>query len=197
MNPGMVYFFASQPTHYMGVRGNLEINDQWSAGVAGFGRGFTQATSPQYENMQAPGGPVPNTGTPACATNFYGAECYPTSSVVFMGGGSAQIRYKTSNTHLGLRTNIQAGDGGRRAGGDVYGERTWLTHYVANARVGMWEWKDDLRPDREATSFGYVLGLGYRFFNRSFAGVDFQHDINRLVGQRFRLMFNLTLAVLR
>jgi hypothetical protein len=193
-------FFASQPTHYMGLRGNVEIDDHWSAAASAFGRAFTQATSPQYDTTTpgaaGVGGVVPS-GTPQCASNFYGAECYPTSSVVFMGGGSGQVRYKTSNTHLGLRSNMQFGDGGRRAGGDVFGERTWYTHYVASGRVGMWEWKDDLRPDREATNFQYVLGLGYRFFNRSYAGVEWQHDINRLVGQRFRLMFNLTLAVLR
>jgi len=190
-------FFASQPTHYMGLRGDVQINDQWSVAAAGFGRAFTQATSPQYDKMgTGVGGIVPST-TPACATNFFGSECYPTNGVVFMGGGSGQVRYKTSNTMLGLRTNMQFGDGGRRAGGDVFGERVWLGRYVANARVGTWEWKDDLRPDREATNFQYVVGLGYRFFNRSQATVEWEHNVNRLVGQRFRLMFWLTLAVLR
>jgi hypothetical protein len=52
-----------------------------------------------------------------------------------------------------------------------------------------------LRPDRNATSFGYVLGVGYRFAPRSQAMYEFQHDINRLVGQRFRSLITLQFAV--
>jgi hypothetical protein len=41
----------------------------------------------------------------------------------------------------------------------------------------------------------YVLGLGYRFAPRSQALVEWEHDINGLVGQRFRVMAWLSFAV--
>ena len=40
-----------------------------------------------------------------------------------------------------------------------------------------------------------MLGLGYRFAPRSQGTVEWEHDMNGLVGQRFRLMLLLTLAV--
>jgi len=40
-----------------------------------------------------------------------------------------------------------------------------------------------------------VLGLGYRFTQRSRALIEWEHDMNGLVGQRFRLMLWLTVAV--
>jgi len=59
----------------------------------------------------------------------------------------------------------------------------------------VWQWDDKIRPDRGATSFNYVASVGYRFAPRAQASVEWEHDINRLVGQRFRLMFWLTVAV--
>jgi hypothetical protein len=61
--------------------------------------------------------------------------------------------------------------------------------------VNVWQWKDNLRPDRDATSFGYVAGAGYLLAPRSRAMFEFQQDMNRLVGQRLRAMLWLTLAV--
>ena len=61
--------------------------------------------------------------------------------------------------------------------------------------TGVWQWNDKLEPDRSATTFNYVLGAGYRFAPRSRAMVEWEHDINGLVGQRFRLMLNLVVAV--
>jgi hypothetical protein len=66
---------------------------------------------------------------------------------------------------------------------------------VATARAGVWQWDDKLEPDRSATSFNYVLGAGYIFAPRSRALVEWEHDINGLVGQRFRLMLYVTVAV--
>ena len=51
-----------------------------------------------------------------------------------------------------------------------------------------------VHPDRDATSLGYVLGVGYKLFPRSLVLVDFQHDMNRIAGQRFRAMLWLTIA---
>ena len=54
---------------------------------------------------------------------------------------------------------------------------------------------DDLRADRDATSFGYVAGAGYKLFPRSLVMAEFEHNLNRIVGQRFRVMLWLTLAL--
>ena len=73
--------------------------------------------------------------------------------------------------------------------------RIFETRYLASARASLWQWNDKLRPDRDATSFGYVAGLGYIFDRRSQARLEWEHNMNRLVGQRFRLMMWLTVAV--
>lgn len=164
-------FFAAQPTHTIGARGDVQLSERWSASATGFARLLMAA-------------PLPADGPGVDAATVF-------------GGGAGHVRYRSTTTTLGARTNMQFGESGRRAGGDLYGERLWLGRWVASARTGLWEWKDDARPDREATSFQYGLGLGYRFFDRSRAQVEWQHDVNRLVGQRFRLMVFLTLAVLR
>jgi hypothetical protein len=39
------------------------------------------------------------------------------------------------------------------------------------------------------------VGLGYRLFPHNQATVEWEQDMNRLVGQRYRLMFTLALAV--
>ena len=44
------------------------------------------------------------------------------------------------------------------------------------------------RADRDATSFGYVAGAGYKLFPRSLVMAEFEHNMNRIVGQRFRVM---------
>ena len=78
---------------------------------------------------------------------------------------------------------------------DVFGDRTLETRWVLQGRVGGWQWKDQLRPDRHAASVGYVAGVGYKLFERSLVLADFEHNINRIEGQRFRLMLWLSIAV--
>ena len=84
---------------------------------------------------------------------------------------------------------------GDRIGFDIYGERTLETRYVMSGRAGVWHWSDDLRTDRDATSFGYVAGAGYKLFPRSLVMAEFEPNMNRIVGQRFRVMLWLTLAL--
>ena len=74
-------------------------------------------------------------------------------------------------------------------------QRIIETRFVVHARVGVWQWDDKLRPGRDATDFTYVLGAGYRFAPRAQSMIEFQQDLNRLVGDRFRLMLSLTFAV--
>jgi len=181
-------FFASQPTHYMGLRGNFEINDKWSASASGFGRGFTQATSPQYEMGGSPGGPVPNP-PPQLRDELLRRRVLPDEQRRLHGRWIGGGRYKTRTRISVCDRTCSFGDGGRRAGGDVFGERVWATHYVAADASACGSGKTILRPRSRSDELSDTCsGSANRFFNRSFAGVDFQHDINRLVGQRFRLI---------
>jgi hypothetical protein len=61
----------------------------------------------------------------------------------------------------------------------------------------VWQWNDKLRDDRDAVSLGYVAGVGYKLLPRSLALAEFEHNVNRLVGHRFRVMLWLTVAVTR
>jgi hypothetical protein len=94
-----------------------------------------------------------------------------------------------------LRGAGNFGDAGDRVGADVAAQHVFETRYVASVRTGLWQWQDNLRPDRDATSYNYVLGLGYRFAPRAQATFEWEHDMNRLVGQRLRLMLWLSVAV--
>jgi hypothetical protein len=62
--------------------------------------------------------------------------------------------------------------------------------------LSLYDWSDELRPQRDATSFGYVLGGGVSPFETTRFGVEWEHSMNRLVGQRFRLLATLDLAVM-
>jgi hypothetical protein len=128
-------------------------------------------------------------------TSTVNPNYYPSNGTPFDEGGSLAARYKFGEGVYGVRGSGNFGDGGDRVGGDVYGERILETRYIFSARASLWQWDDKLRPDRSATSFGYVAGAGYQLAQRSRAMFEFDHNMNRLVGQRFRAMIWLTVAV--
>ena len=112
-----------------------------------------------------------------------------------MGGGYFAGRWHFGEGAVGARGSADVARNGQRLGMDLYAERTLETRFVLSARTGVWQWDDHLRTDREATSFQYVAGVGYKLWPRSLVFVDFEHNINRLVGHRFRGMLWLSLAV--
>jgi hypothetical protein len=162
-------FFGTEPTHTLAARADVDLGKLQLAGSSLL-RAYHTEANPAY-------------GSTAVGT--------------YAGGFTLSGRYRTGAMSIGARSDVQAGDGGRRGGADLFGERTFGDHYVVSGRVGGWEWKDTLRPERSAFNFGYVLGLGYKFFRNSQAMVEWQHDANRFAGQRFRVMFWLALAVVR
>jgi hypothetical protein len=113
----------------------------------------------------------------------------------------AGARWDVGNSSLGLRGGAESGQRGHRWGGDITGRRRFGSRYDTLAVLSLWDWSDALRPDRDATSFGYVLGAGFApgpsFFSRSRFGFELEHDMNRVVGQRFRAMLTLDLTVLK
>jgi hypothetical protein len=178
-------FFAGEPMNDLGLRANIEPTDKLSLSAAAHAKIYTVVN--KVDNFDSSPNANP-TGQPS-------ANYFPASSTQFAEGGNLAARYRWGEGALGVRGAGNFGDQGDRVGGDLYGERTLETRYIFQGRVGAWQWNDKIRPDRDATDIGYMLGIGYRFAARSQALVEWQHDINRLVGQRFRVVLWLTVAV--
>jgi hypothetical protein len=179
-------FFAGEPMNDVGLRANVDVTDKISVAGGGRVKIFDVQTSPLDPGAGSAYSPYPNFNPKS--------EVYPTNGHPFDEGANLSARYRTGETLVSLRGNGNWGDEGDRVGADLAAQRIFETRYVASVRTGVWQWDDKLRPDRDATSFNYVLGLGYRFMPRSQAMVEWEHDVNRLVGQRFRAMLWLTLA---
>jgi hypothetical protein len=113
----------------------------------------------------------------------------------------AGARYDLGASSLAVRGGGEAGERGHRWGADITGRRRFSARYDGMCVLSLWDWSDGLRRDRDATSFGYVLGGGLTpgpsFFVRSRLGVELEHQMNRLVGQRFRALLTLDLTVLK
>lgn len=113
----------------------------------------------------------------------------------------AGARYDIGSSSVMLRGGGETGERGHRLGGDLTARRQFSVRYDGTCVLSVWDWSDGLRRDRDATSFGYVLGGGFTpgpsFFARSRFGIELEHQINRLVGQRFRALLTLDLTVLK
>jgi hypothetical protein len=117
---------------------------------------------------------------------------------VSLDGG---LRYDLGKGSVGVRGGGETGERGHRLGGDVTGRTRLGTRWDGLCVLSLWDWSDGLRQARDATSFGYVLGAGLTpgptFFSRSRLGVEFEHEMNRVVGQRFRALLTLDFTVLK
>jgi hypothetical protein len=182
-------FFAGEPMNDVGLRANVDVDRHLSVSGGGRLRIFSVQTAPfdPTSGSAYSYSPYPN--------YHPGLDQFPSNGHPFDESGNVAARWRNGTTNLSLRSSGNFGDEGDRAGADVSGQHVFETRYVATARAGVWQWNDKLRPDRDATSFQYVLGVGYRFAPRAQAMIDWEHDMNRLVGQRFRLMMWLTVAV--
>jgi hypothetical protein len=173
-------FFDSQPRSDVGLRATFDATKELAfsadAHVHVFGVDTTQF-EPQSEPI------------------YLGTGIFPTNSHSLDEGGSFLARWRTGETHVAANARGDFGSEGDRVGADLSGEHVFETRYIVGGRIGLWQWKDSLQPDRETTSFQYVASLGYRFLPRCRGTVEFEDDINGLVGQRLRLMLLLNLAV--
>ena len=180
-------FFAGEPMNDVGLRANVDVDDRLSIA----GGAHLRVYSVQTEAFN------PTCTTPNClpSTYYNAAQTYfPSNGHPFDEGGDVRARWRTAETNLALQATGAWGDEGDRVGGDLSGQHVIESRYVGSARVGVWQWDDKLRPDRSTTAFNYVLGAGYIFAPRSQGSVEWEHDFSGLVGQRFRLLFLLTLA---
>ena len=104
-------------------------------------------------------------------------------------------RYRWNTANVGLRGMLETGDRGRRTGADLSGEKKLEGgRYLLGSRLSLYNWKDPIRPGRGATSFGYVLGGGYKPADLADIRLEWEHDMNRIAGQRFRIVALLNLA---
>jgi hypothetical protein len=180
-------FFAGEPMNDVGLRANVDFDDRLSVAGGAHVRVYTVQTGPFDPGVGAAYMPFGN--------YLPGLDTFPSNAHPFDEGGNLSARWRRGDTLLALRATGNWGDEGDRVGADVSGSRVFGTRYVASLRTGLWQWDDKLRPDRDATSFNYVAGLGYRLAPRSDATIEWEHDMNQLVGQRFRLMMWLRVAV--
>jgi hypothetical protein len=177
-------FFMAMPMNDLGLRAAWDATNRFSLSGGLRGRAFTLQTEAE-KDQQASTSP----------NGLSDANYYPSGKLDPMGGANLAGRYRIGEGVIGARGVADLARSGDRIGMDVYGERTLETRFVLQARTGVWHWNDKLRPDRDAANFGYVLGAGYKMFTRSMVLVDFQHDMNRIAGQRFRAMLWLTIAL--
>jgi len=110
-------------------------------------------------------------------------------------------RYRHPSGSVSLRGQAETGERGHRVCADLTSNELWKNGYYDSLVVlSLYDFADDLRPDRYATSFTYVRGAGLRpnaLGARSRFGIEWEHSMNRLVGQRYRLLATLDLSVFR
>ena len=170
-------FFTHNPMTTLSGRVAWDADEAFSVALSGGARSFF------------------TDGDPATfSTGASGATRTSTAQTDLLGDLSARLRVSSST--LRARGMFERGDGGHREGGDLYGERRWMGgRWMTSARVSLYDWKDNLRAGRDATSFAYVLGGGFRPSPVLEALLEWEHDMNRLVGQRYRILAIVNLAV--
>jgi hypothetical protein len=180
-------FFAAEPMNDVGLRANWDVSDRLA--IAGGARVRV------FDVQTAPFDPGNGAGYTPSANYSINGTYFPTNGHPFDEGANLSARWRKGETLVTLRGSGNFGDEGDRVGADVHAQHVWQTRYLASLRTGVWQWDDKLQPDRSTASFNYVAGVGYRFAPRSRAMFEWEHDINGLVGNRFRLMLWLTVAV--
>jgi hypothetical protein len=115
---------------------------------------------------------------------------------------SASGRYRFGVGSVALDFSAEYGEIGHRVGGGLTTRRVFEGgRYDALVSASAYDWDDTLRPTRSATSFSYVLGGGVRpgtgFISRGRLGFEWEQTMNRLVGQRFRLLATVDFTVLQ
>lgn len=110
--------------------------------------------------------------------------------------GNVSLRHRWSRAHAGLRMLYEAGERGSRKGADLYGERRFFgERWLGSARTSLYAFDDPRRPFGSITSFAYVLGGGFRPSEETTLRLEWEHAMNRLVGQRYRVLAMVDLRV--
>jgi hypothetical protein len=170
-------FFAINPQHHLGVRSHLQLSRKWSFGVGSFVRAFENSQPEAKASVRT---------TP---------DFYPKTGATFLGGGDLSVRHTFGRGRLGARADASSGESGSRYGSDVFADISLEKRFLLSGRVSLWRWFDSAKPERSADGLGYVAGLGYLMGARQRTQLEFEHNANRLVGTRYRIMLTFALAV--
>ncbi|MEO6598996.1 MAG: hypothetical protein ABIQ16_03925, partial [Polyangiaceae bacterium] len=176
-------WFAHRGTTSATARADLAFSRQFEVAASGGIRMFTTEGDPVRYASSA----LPNLNQSSHAYDYLGS----------LGG-----RYRFWDGSLALNTLAESGDAGHRYGGDITGRKQFDGgYYDSLAVLSLYDWEDALRSDRSATSFSYVLGGGvspnFMGSSKGRLGLEWEHTMNRLVGQRYRLLATLNFSVLR
>ena len=114
------------------------------------------------------------------------------ADVVTDAGGSASVRGFNRVAEVQARLHGSDGWGGLRLGVDAWAHRSlWNDRLAASLRLSLWRWKT--REQGDQTAFATVLGGEYHFSRPAKLLVEVEHDVDKLVGQRFRILGMLDL----
>ena len=93
------------------------------------------------------------------------------------------------------RGMLQLGDRGHRGGADVSGEKSFDGgRYSVGGRLSLFDFGNPLAAEEEdenVLTFGYVLGAAVKPIDLAKVGLEWEHDTNERVGQRFRVLARL------
>jgi hypothetical protein len=171
-------FFGTEASHMAAARADLDLSDRISVG----GGSSVRAVASRIANPL--GGALGVTAAASTETRL-------------TGGGNLYAKAVTPLGKLGLRGDVSTGYVGHRSGAELTVDKTIERRYLLSGRASFWSFADTTRPDRSATSFGYVAGVGYLVGERSKVLGEFEHNVNRLVGHRYRIMLLFQTAVSR
>ena len=174
-------WFAHSGTTSLTGRADVTFSRRVEAAATGGVRLFASEGQPSTYQTTA------NVNQTGHTTDYFGA----------LGG-----RYRFWDGSVALNTMAEAGDAGHRYGGDVTCRKTYQGgYYDSLAVLSLYDWEDALRADSSATSFSYVVGAGispnFPLLSKGRFGVEWDHTMNHLVGQRFRVLATLDFSVLR
>jgi hypothetical protein len=134
-------------------------------------------------------------GDPAAVAS--GGTTDRTTAHLFDAFGALDGSYRWSDGRAAIRVQDERGERGCRRGADVTLKHSFVGGlYDVTGIASLYSWSDALRTSRDGESFLYVVGGGYRPFPRTRVGVEWEHSMSELVGQRFRALATLDLTVL-
>lgn len=202
-------WFTKEPSTTLTGRAEVEITDEIS--VSAWGGAKLWRTEGDPDELGAsecaaalvqgdcPGDPnvFLNPTDPAIAAARRDEDARATSILVD-GLGSLAGRYRSGLGSIELRSMVEAGERGRRLGGEVAGEKPLDGgRFTLGARVSGYDWSDPTREERDATSFGYVLAGGFTPFDEARFRLEWEHSMNELIGNRFRVVGLIDVLVVR
>lgn len=158
-------FFPVEPMNDARLRMQLKLADGLEASALGFARLLSSAD------------PDPDVKKADVVTDL---------------GGSASVRGWNRVAEISGRVHGSDGFGGLRLGADAWAmRRLWNDRLAATLRLSVWRWTH--RTEGDTMAFAYVVGGEYRFSRPAKLLVELEHDIDDIVGNRFRLLALLDL----